>query len=459
MGGLELANLRHSMKLRRIARSWTIAASLLLWAAGAPGQQGPPLESPPTPPAPAAPEQAPPEPTPPDQAAPEPAPPEPPAEPASPEQGAPESAEPPATSPETVPEVGEPQPPAPPATEPVLSEPAPGVPAGNEPMPQPTPGLVEIAPQRAPIRLYRDACAVRAPEEEDKLDAAQRKLFETVCRANRWFDGLFGDEAPDASKLVTGRVELGGVYSDYEGFDSKTRMQVRWQFPNMNKRLNAFIGRVDEEDVELDRPETIAMRSGFFDLEDDEEWLAGLGYSLPGSGRRRSDIAAAAKLSSAPELLVRARVRWVFYPGERTAFRLREAALWQNRDGFGLTSTVDLDNVLSDNLLLRTSARATFGEWTEGAEWRGALDLYQNLRGDHAVLWELFATGETEAEVPLQEYGARIIFRQRFLIDGVHIVTVLGYSWPREFLIEEREGSGTLGLSLEVSFGRWLAAH
>lgn len=452
MRGVELANLRPSMGFVCFLRPATMAALLLTCAAVATAQQGPPLESPPTPPAPAAPE---PESSPQTPSEPVPAAPTPP-DPAAPESGTPAEA---ATPEAVVPETGAPQLPSqlPPGGEPVVPEPAPELPPG--PMPPSTPGLVEIQPQRAPIRLYRDACTVRAPEEEAKLDAAQRKLFETVCRANRWFDGLFGDEAPDASKLVTGRVELGGVYSDYEGFDSKTRMQVRWQFPNMNKRLNAFIGRVDEEDVELDRPETIAMRSGFFDLEDDEEWLAGLGYSLPGSGRRRSDIAAAAKLSSTPELLVRARVRWVFYPGERTALRLREAALWQNRDGFGLTSTIDLDNVLSDNLLLRTSARATFGEWTEGAEWRSALDLYQNLRGDHAVLWELFATGETEAEVPLQEYGARIIFRQRFLIDGVHIVTVLGYSWPREFLIEKREGSGTLGLSLEVSFGRWLAAH
>ncbi len=318
------------------------------------------------------------------------------------------------------------------------------------------PVVVRTEPS-GPLRLYRDACLVRAPEAEAKLDAAQRKLFETVCRANRWFDGLFGDESPDAAQRVTGRVELGGVYSDYEGFDSKSRFAVRWQLPNLDRRLNAFVGRLNEDDVENDRSETIAMRSSFFDLEEEEEWLAGLGYSLPGNNRRKTDFQVAAKISSEPELLARARARWLFYPGERTALRFRLTGLFQNREGFGITGHFDVDQVLGPKLLLRWGGWATESEESQGTDWRSGVVLYQNLRGDHAIAWELFAEGETEDDVPLHEYGARIIYRQRFFVDGVYIVPVLGYSYPRRELDEIREGSGSVGLSLEIRFGRWLA--
>ena len=343
-----------------------------------------------------------------------------------------------------------------------LAAPAPGAadaapPAAEPEGPAATPLVVEErgAPAK-PIRLWRDACAVRPPEEEAKLDAAQRKLFETVCRANRWFDGLFGEENPDAAAKVTGRAELGGLYSDYEGFKPRTRLHARWQFPNIDRRLNAFIGRDEEEDFVQDRQDPIA-RSSFFDLESDEKWLAGLGYSLPGTDRMHTDVRLGARLSSKTQVFAQGRARWVFYPGERTAWRLRQTAFWHNRDGFGTTSTADLDRMLNERLLFRWGSRGTISEATDGVEWRSALVLYQNLPGEHAMAWEAFATGETRDDVPLHEYGVRVTWRQRFFVEGVHAVTVLGYSYPRRDLDEIREGSGTLGFSIVMSFGRGLA--
>jgi hypothetical protein len=378
--------------------------------------------------------------------------------------------QPPASSPiELAPPASSPIELAPPASSPVELA-APVAPGAAEERPAPPPvllpikllppasGPAELAPAR-PVRLYRDACMVRAPEEEAKLDAAQRRLFETVCRANRWFDGLFGVEDPEAASRVTGRAELGGLYSDYDGFKVRSRFHARWQFPNLDRRVNAFVGREEEDEFVQDRTAGIAVRSSFFDLESDEDWLAGLGYSLPSSGRRRTDLQVGAKLSSSPEVFVQGRVRWVFFPSENTAWRLRETVFYQNRDGFGLTSTIDRDRVLTPRVLLRWGARATISEATEGVEWRTALVLYQNLPGDHAMAWELFSSGESSDEVPLHEYGMRVLFRQRFFVDGVHAVSVVGYSFPRHELIERREGSFTVGFSIEIAFGRWLALH
>ena len=39
----------------------------------------------------------------------------------------------------------------------------------------------------------RDLCRVKKPEEEPMIDEARRRLQETVCGANLWFDGLFGE--------------------------------------------------------------------------------------------------------------------------------------------------------------------------------------------------------------------------------------------------------------------------
>jgi hypothetical protein len=261
---------------------------------------------------------------------------------------------------------------------------------------------------------------VRPPEEEDKLDAAQRKLFETVCRANRWLDGLFGDEAPDASKQVTGRLELGGIYSDLRGFRLEDPDAGALAVSNMNRRLNAFIGRVEEEDVELDRPETIAMRSGFFDLEDDEEWLAGLGYSLPGS-------AAAQRSRRGGEAVVDARA-----PGAR-ARALGVLSRRAHRPEAARGRAVAEPRWLRAHLDRRSRQRADRqpAAADERARHLRRMDRGRGMAGRLRSLPE-------PARRPRRALGAlrhrrdrkrrcrsrirrRIIFRQRFFIEGVHI--------------------------------------
>jgi hypothetical protein len=302
-----------------------------------------------------------------------------------------------------------------------------------------------------PCVLPREANA-----EEDVLRRTQRRLYETACRANLWFDGRFGGGLGniEAARGVYGTLELLAVHSQAEGFDEKVRLKVRWDFPNLENRLNAFLGREDEDDFVKDKSDRFAMRSQFFGLESDERWLAGLGYSLPGTDRQRIDFKVGARLSSESEIFLQSRLRRNHYFGDDTALRFRQVVFYENRDGFGATTSLDFDQVLNDKVLVRLGARGTFSEATEGVDWRGLVVIYQNLQGDRAMAWEAFATGETRYEVPVDEYGLRAIYRQRFFVDGVHLETILGYSWPRELLTDRRKGSVTVGLGLDIGFGR-----
>ena len=99
------------------------------------------------------------------------------------------------------------------------------------------------------------------------------------------------------------------------------------------------------------------------------------------------------------------------FVGDRVVWRLRETVFWENRDGFGSTSSLDFDRVLSQELLFRWGAVGTISEATDGIAWRNAVVLYRNLQDSRAVAGELFWRGETAAEVRLREYGARAIFR------------------------------------------------
>jgi hypothetical protein len=197
----------------------------------------------------------------------------------------------------------------------------------------------------------RSICRQLGSADEELIDEAHRKLYETLCGAALWFDGLFGErnEATVASaRGVSGRLEISGLNSEYEGSKFRVRGNVRVDFPNLDNRFNAFIGRDDEDDFIRDRTEGLALRSQFLDFADENRWLAGLGYSLPGTYQQRTDFRVGGKLGSEPEIFVQGRLRKNWFINERNLWHFRETLFWTNRDGFGATTSFDFDHVLPD---------------------------------------------------------------------------------------------------------------
>src|SRR5690606_4605474 len=104
----------------------------------------------------------------------------------------------------------------------------------------------------------------------------------------------------------------------------------------------------DADRTIADRTEGLAIRSAIFDVDSDDEWLAGLGWSPPGKFGSKFDLRFGAKVKSAPEVYVQGRFRANRFFGERSVLRFRETLFWESReDGFGATTGLDFDHVLS----------------------------------------------------------------------------------------------------------------
>jgi hypothetical protein len=287
------------------------------------------------------------------------------------------------------------------------------------------------------------------------VDEARRALEETFCGATLWFDGLFGGE-PDveSARDVSGRVELATLHTEFEGTDFKGRLKLRYDLPNLERRVNFFLGRDDRDELVEDRREGFAIRSSVFGLEAEEQWLAGLGWSPPGRYANKVDVRVGGRLKSAPEVFAQTRYRRNTFVGTRNVWRFRETVFWQNREGFGSTASLDFDRVLRRDLLFRFANVGTFSESTSGLNWRSATLLYHNLRETRAVAGELFVRGATGAPVKLREYGGRAIYRRQAGHPNLFGELIVGYSWPREDRDQRREGSMMIGLGLELLFGR-----
>ncbi len=343
----------------------------------------------------------------------------------------------------------------------------PDSPARAEPVASPRPGGEAATGPQAPAAPVEPAQTGAREEErgpcelsrlagDRAVDAARRGLYQTTCRAALWFDGLFGEERhPAAASNATGRVELSSTYSQYYGARFRGRFNARVRLPNLEKGAEAFFGRDEKKTIVEDREEGFALRSQFLGLEEQDRWVAGLGYSLPGTYRQRADFRVGVSGSTAPEIFVQARNRNNWYMGKRDLWHVRETAFWSNRDGFGATASADFDHLFTRVLLVRWGSIGTFSEATHGMSWRSALVAYQDLHTRRAMAYELFIRGETDAPVGVKEYGSRVVYRQAiFHRPWLFGELIGGYSWPREKIRDLRRGSAVFGFGLELLFGR-----
>lgn len=301
----------------------------------------------------------------------------------------------------------------------------------------------------------RDLCRLQEVGEEAGLEKSRRLLYETVCSAGLWFDGMLGGEPDvDSARRIHGRLEGIATYSDYWGTDFKGRLRLRYDLPNLKHRFAIFLGRDDPDEAIEDRREVLPIQSALLELGGEEEWLAGFGYRPPGRGLRKLDFRVGVKVQSETEVFFQTRWRTTVFVGQKSAWSFRETLFWQNRDGFGLTSGVDFNRVLRNDLLLRWANIGTFSEATDGVRWRTSMILYQNLRKQRGMAYETFIRGETRDVEPLREYGARAIYRfpskrRKWLFGEL----IAGWTFPRGEDDHGRQSSPLVGFGVDILFG------
>ena len=298
-------------------------------------------------------------------------------------------------------------------------------------------------------------CVEGGANEVMLLDATRKYLSDTACAAALWFDGLFGEHGDiDVAQRTHGRVELSVFYSQFEHTQVRLRFNVNIRLPTLEHRLSVFFGRENEDDFARGRTEGFALRSQFVGLDNRDEFLGGLGYSLPGTDVFQSDFRVGVRNLRRPTIFVQNRFGYNAYADTVNLIHLGAVPFWNNRDGFGITPSVDLDHVVAPTLLLRWGNVGTRSEKSAGFDWRSAVILYQNLYALRAIAYEVFVRGATGADVPLTEYGVRTIYRQPFFDRRLFCEFAVGYSWPRTDPLVPREGSFGAGASVQMPFGR-----
>ncbi len=306
--------------------------------------------------------------------------------------------------------------------------------------------------------VEEEACDEPGSDGEALIDRFQRGVYLTVCGTASWFDGLFGTRRFDQDSDETfGRLGLFEAWDRRDDFDTRLRLRARLALPAMRNRLKLIVGRGNENQIvegrgeDRDSPET-QLPSNFRSVEDDA-WLLGLGYSKQRGLRRGFDFGAGVRLRSGLDPYTKGTYRHNLLVGETIMVRLRETVFWRDSRGFGETTEIAYDQLLSPRYLFRWSNGATLAEDTKGFDWYSAFSLFQSQSERRGLAYTTFLAGETSADVRLQNYGFETRYRQRIARKWLFLELKASLTWPRYELYEEREINPGVGIGFEMYFG------
>ena len=292
-----------------------------------------------------------------------------------------------------------------------------------------------------------------AAEDHTVLDKTRAGVHRAITRTAQKLDSLSGVRYPESRyELVSGSVSVASDWTEFEGWDQRVRFRVNTPLPGLDARFSAFIGRVDRDQVvtgqtlqRSPRPVTTG------DLAD--QTLAGVSFLQPKELGGSFDAGAGIRLRFPLDPYVKGGWRYVRDLSDSARWTVRETAFWQASEGVGLTTQFYLDQVWDEKWLATWSTSATMSQKSSGVRAYAGLRVLRTLAPDRGLAFDVSINGETDADVPLEQYGVRGAYRFATRRDWLIVETSVGVNWPRTEPERSRSTSWGVGLGVEMLLG------
>lgn len=315
-------------------------------------------------------------------------------------------------------------------------------------------------PAAPPVTVSPDEIGPATTEDEEAsawIDRSHRNLHALLWRSAMKVDGWFGGDMPahTYADQTRGSITPVVLWDEFNGLDEKFRFRVKMPLPHLGDKYDAFVGTFSRDEFVTEREQASGAipRQRPSGEVDEDVTLVGIQYRERKDADGRFEADAGLRIRSPVDPFVKGgyRFRAKFLGDVRVL--LRETGFWQNSEGFGFTSRIDLERNILDDWLLRWSTSGTISQESEGVRGFSALTAYRELPGSRAIAGQVFTSGEFDAAVPLGEYGVRVAYRHRILRDWLVLEVRPSLTWPKDDPDDTRKASWGIGIGLEMFFG------
>lgn len=293
------------------------------------------------------------------------------------------------------------------------------------------------------------------PTRDPLLDRVHTGIYDTVWRSAMHIDYLFGGEFGEQvyQRGVSGSIAPILLWDEFNRFTPRLRFNVGLPLPRLDERFHAFIGRLSRDELVTERGERSSAFRRQFGPARDEQTIFGIAYGAPIKQGWSFDAGTGVRLQFPLDPYAKSSFVYEHGAVEDGSFSFRQTGFWQESEQFGTTSRVDLRRLFADPWLVCWTASGTISQKSSGVRGYSSLTGLRGFPGRRAFAMAVGFNGESEAAVPMQDYGVKFAWRQGVARDWLVLELRTSLDWPKEQPDQPRRPSWGMGIGFEMFFG------
>ncbi len=257
-----------------------------------------------------------------------------------------------------------------------------------------------------------------------------------------WMDNFFGDvRAEQEAPYSTLRLRWEPEWDEAKKFNSDIKLRGKVYLPQLNERVSLLFS--DEDDNPTGHDDLL------IDRQDSPQDLS-LQYNAKQKERYRIDFRVG--LRSTLNLKTSVRYKYEYPLQENLLGTFSEEVLYLGGDGLASKTRMELDKILSDELILQWHNKVGWAQDVDGLDWNSSLSLDKKLSDKKAFGYFVGLEGKTKPERYVTNYVAGVRYRQNIYRPWLFIEIQPSYRWFKDLPEDNREGAAVILFRLEAAF-------
>lgn len=232
-----------------------------------------------------------------------------------------------------------------------------------------------------------------------------------------------------------------------EGVTFDVSFNAKLRLPRFSDRVELVVDSMTKEESVLDDLER--DRTTTRPENDNSDGAAAIRYYLKETLNFKASVTAGLKFRPEPVPGIGLRMR-LYRDFEDFTTRLTQSMFYETEDGFGEKTQFDLDQQERQNYLRRLTTTILWSEVSEGVAAGQSFSYFKYLTRRRVAGFRVGVTGHLEPEAQVDNYNARVTYRQRIHRDWLYLEIEPGVDWPRE---QDFEATPYFTVKFDIIFG------
>ncbi len=279
--------------------------------------------------------------------------------------------------------------------------------------------LKKLKPEKI-IEIDNEVIESSITKESDnkrsEIEKSKDEIYDKAVNFANWVDRFFGTREELASAEYD-YLRLVNNFSYLEGESPKYRPRIKAKvhLPQLKNTSLFFSNSFTDtsEDLLLDENGNRPIGT-----EDDEKLSAAINYETDTYRRSKFDLRFG--INSSIDIFAFVKHSLPLLEREELQIQNFNYLFWREEEGFGVSTELELNQILDENTLFRWKYSLLRSEKSLGNEWRNKFSLINQLSEESWIAYELRINGDTRNQYNVENYKFSIRFRNQTSIDWLY---------------------------------------